>query len=65
MLYKILHNVDHPLHCKLLQFAKPFRIIRHVAQKNDKAFFMARNNTYQLSRFFTYSTTQLWNSLPN
>ena len=39
MPYKILHNVNHPLHCKLPQF-----------------FF---------SRWFTYSTTCLWNNLPN
>ena len=37
MLHKILHNFDHPLHCKLPQFAKPIRITLHTTQQNDKA----------------------------
>ena len=63
MLHKILHKVNHPLHCKLPQFAKPIRFIWLTAQQNDKA--LARYNTYQFSRYFTYSITRLWNSLPN
>ena len=55
-LHKILHNVDHLLHCKILQFVKPLRITRHTAQQNDKAF---------VFWCFTYSTTRLWNSLSN
>ena len=65
ILHKILHKVDHPLHCKLPQFAKPIRITRHTTQQNDKAFVLAKYNTNQFSRCFTYSTTRLWNSLPN
>ena len=37
----------------------------YSAQENDKYFVLARYNTYQFSQFFTYSTTRLWNSLPN
>ena len=65
MFYKILHNIDLPLHCKLPQFAKPIRITRHIAQKNYSAFVVAKYYTYQFSRCFTYFTTHLWNSLPN
>ena len=65
MLHKILNNVDYPLHCKLHQFAKPIRITWHTAQQNDKTFVLARYNTYQFSRCFTYSITRLWYSLPN
>ena len=65
MLHKILLNVHHSLHCKHPQFTMPFRITRHTAQQNDKAFVLARYNTYQFSRCFTYSTIHLWNSLPN
>ena len=65
ILHKILHKVDHLLHCKLPQFAKPIRITRHTTQQNDKAFVLARYNTYQFSRCFTYSITRLWNILPN
>ena len=46
ILHKILHKVDHPLHWKPLQFAKPICIIRHTAQQNDKIFVLARYNTY-------------------
>ena len=65
MFYKILHNVDHPLQCKLPQFTKPIRITQHATQKNDKTFVLAGYNTYQFSRCFTYYTTRLWNILPN
>ena len=37
MLHKILHNVDHPNHCKLPQFAMPNRITQHTVKQNDKA----------------------------
>ena len=40
-------------------------ITRHSAQQNDKKFVLARYNTYQISRCFTYSTTRLCNNLPN
>ena len=65
ILHKMLHKVYHPVHCKLLEFAKPTRITWHTAQQNDKIFDLARYNTYQFSRCFTHSTTCLWNSLPN
>ena len=42
MLFKILHNVDHPLHRKLPQFAKPIRISQHLAQERDRVFVLAR-----------------------
>ena len=48
MLQKILHNVDHPLHCKLPQFAMPLHIIQYTAQQNDKALVLAKYNTYQI-----------------
>ena len=65
ILHKILHKVDHTLYCKLPHFAKPIRITQHTSQQKDKAFVLARCNTYQFSRCFTYSTIRLWNSLPN
>ena len=54
ILYKILHNVDHPLYCKLPQFAKPIRITWHITQQNDRAFIMARYKTLQFFLSFTY-----------
>ena len=30
MLYKILHDGDHPLHCKLPLFLKPIHITRYI-----------------------------------
>ena len=65
LLYKILNNAHHLLHCKLPQYAKLTRITRHTAQQNDKAFVMARYSTYQFSWRFTYFTTRLWSSIPN
>ena len=65
ILHKILHKVDQSLHCKLPQFANPFRITRHITQQNDKTFVLTRYYTYQFSRCFTYSTIQLWKCLPN
>ena len=65
ILHKNLHKVNHPLHWKLPQFAKPIRITWHTTQQKDKAFVLATYNTYQFSQCFTYSTTGLWNSLPN
>ena len=65
MLHKILCNIDHPLHSKLPQFAKPIRITRHTTQQNDKAFVFARYNIYQFSLYFIYSNTRLWNILHN
>ena len=63
ILHKILHKVDHPLHYKLPQFAKPIRITWHTAQQHDKTFALARYNTYQFSLCFTYPNTRLPNEL--
>ena len=38
MLHKTLHNIDHPLPCKLPQFAKLIGSTQHTAQQNGKAF---------------------------
>ena len=65
MLHIILHNVNHPLHCKFPQFAKPIRITRHKGQQNYKVFVLARYNIYQFSLYFIYSNTRLWNILHN
>ena len=60
MLHKVLQSINN-----LLQFAKLIRITCHIAHQNDGAFVVSWNNTYQFSWYFTYSTTQLWKSLPN
>ena len=65
MLYKILHNVNHPLHLKLPQFAKINSFYSAYSSKNDISHVLAMYNTYQFSRCFTYSSTRLGNSLPN
>ena len=65
MLYKIIHNCDHPTHCKLPQFTKSILFTLHIILQNDRALVLARYITYQFSLCFIYSTTQLWNSLPN
>ena len=38
MLHKILQSINHPLHCKLPQFAMPILISRYTAQQNEKTF---------------------------
>ena len=65
MLHKVLHNTNPKLYYKLPQFAKPICITWHIAKQNDRAFVVARYNTYQFSWCITYSITHLWNSLPN
>ena len=55
MLYKILHKVDHPFYCKFPKFIKPIH----------RSFVLAKFNTYQCFRCFTYSTTQFFKYLPN
>ena len=65
VLHKILHNVDHSLHCKPPQFLKLIRMTWHTAQKKDKTFVLARYNTYQFFWCFTCSTICLWNNLQN
>ena len=64
MLHKILHNLNHPLHCKLHKFAKPIHISSAIARQNGRAFVVAKYNTYQFSLCFNYTSIQLWNSLP-
>ena len=46
IIYKILHKVNHLLRYKLPEFAKSIRINRHTAQQYNKAFLLARYNTY-------------------
>ena len=65
MLHKIFHNVDHFLYCKILRFVKEIHSTRFTAQQNDKAFVLARYNTYQFSRCFTCFITHVWNNLSN
>ena len=65
MLYKILHNTDHPLHSKLPQFAMPTRITRQTVRQNDRTFVLSRCNTTQYSRCFVNSSIKIWNDLPN
>ena len=58
MFYKIRHNFDYSLHCKLHQFAKPIRITWYKAQQNNKTVVVAMYNTYQFSWCFNYSTVE-------
>ena len=65
MLFKILRNTNHPLHCKLPQFAMPMRITRQTVHQNNRTFALTRCHTTQFSRCFINSTIKLWNNLPN
>ena len=58
-------GVSNNIHCKLLHFENLICITHYPAQQNNKALVMIRNNTNQVSWFFTYSTAQLLNILSN
>ena len=63
LVYKILNNVDQPLHCKLPQFAVPTRATRQATRQNERTFFLLRQHTTQFQRCFVNSSANLWSSL--
>ena len=65
MLYKIFHNVGHPMHSVLPNIYIPPRLTRRAAGANNLAFSSVRFNTNQYSRSFIPAVTKLWNDLPN
>ena len=65
ILYKIIHNADHPLHQDLPNFYAPQRVTRIALNSNSRAFTPMRFNTTQYSRSFIPNTTKLWNGLPS
>ena len=65
MLYKILHNPNHPLNSELPDPFQPVRMTRHALSVNSQAFTVGRCNTSQYSRCFIPATSRLWNELPN
>ena len=65
MLYKIYHNVEHPMHSILPSLYLPPRITRNAANLNSLAFSFVRFNTTQFPRSFIPSVTRLWNDLPS
>ena len=65
LLYKILNNINHPLHRKLPQFAVPTRATRQATRQNERTFVLLRHHTTQFQRCFVNSSVKIWNSLPN
>ena len=63
MLHKILHNVDHLLHCKLSPFAMLIDITRHTAQQNVlHARLFVSEIVYLMGRFYQLSG-RYWEAL--
>ena len=65
MLYKIFHNLRHPLNGELPDFFQPAHITRYALRANGLPFNALRYNTEQYRRSFIPATTSLWNALPN
>ena len=65
ILYKIFHNVNHPLHHELPALYAPRRVTRGALNANSLAFTPIRCNTNQYSRSFIPNTIDLWNELPS
>ena len=65
LLFKILSNVDHPLHCALPAFSRSLRATRLSLGLNNRSFSVVRCSTSQFQRCFFNATVRLWNALPN
>ena len=65
MLYKIFHNLSHPLHSELANLIRPRRVTRGSLIINSLSFSPMRFHTSQYSRCFIPATTKLWNELPS
>ena len=63
--FKIVSNVDHPLHYLLPAPLQPARATRYSIRLNDRSFSVDRLNTSQFSRCFFPASVRLWNTLPN
>ena len=64
ILFKIVNDVDHPLHKFLPSLYQPARVTRHSETVNSMAFEIGRYSTSQFSRSFLPSMCRLWNTLP-
>ena len=65
ILYKIVYDVDHPLHNHLPNFYRPARVTRYSESMNSMAFDINRLSTSQFSRCFIPRICRLWNTLPS
>ena len=63
MLYKIFHNLLHPLHFEIPYLFYPRRVPRGSLNVNSIFFSPLGFNTSQCSRCFIPATTKLWNDL--
>lgn len=64
VLYKIVNDINHPLHKFLPNFHQPARVTRYTESLNSMAFEIGRLSTSQFSRCFMPSICRLWNTLP-
>ena len=64
ILFKIVNDVNHPLHKFLPNFYQPARVTRYSVTVNSMAFEIGRHSTSQFSRSFLPSMCRLWNTLP-
>ena len=65
MLYKIFHNLSHPLHSELPNLLHLRKVTRGSLSINSLFFSPMRFHTSQYSRCFIPATTKLWNELPS
>ena len=63
--FKIMSNVNHPLHHHLPAPLQPTRATRHSVSLNDRSLSVNRCNTSQFSRCFIPASVRLWNTLPS
>ena len=63
MLYKIVHNLKHPLHDYLPEPHIPVRVTRRTAAMHNYTFSVVRHRTVQFSRCFLQAAVVSWNSL--
>ena len=64
-LYKIFHNLSHPLHSEIPNLFHPRRVTKGSLSINSLSFSPMRFHTSQYSRCFIPAATKLWNELPS
>ena len=65
MLFKIYHNLAHPLHSELPSLFHPVLEARYAVLSHSHSFSVVRCSTTQYSRCFVPASTKCWNDLPS
>ena len=65
MLYKIYHNLKHPLNSELPSSFQPARVTRYALRASSLSLRAVRHNTNQYERSFFQAATRLRNDLPS